>query len=163
MPWWAWVLLVMGGLCALSCVSCIGFFAWFGANTPDTYIYAGNEVPATYLQTARALGVLDHDEKVQWFYSDDVLGIEDGFYFVSDRRVVVYRAGSTPPQAIAAFDQIAEVDLMRDTSFFADSTITLTLHDGDVIAFPLSSEKDRDVKFFELIIARSPEASSRMR
>ncbi|MEX0775100.1 MAG: hypothetical protein WD042_05225 [Phycisphaeraceae bacterium] len=163
MPWWAWLLIALGGAAVLSCASCLGLFAWFGATTPDTYVYAANEVPADYLRTARDLGVLADDEKVLWFYSDAMLGIKEGFYLVSDRQVAIYIAESQPPATSVTFDQIAEVELVRDTSFFVDSTITLTLHDGSVVSFPVSSEKDRDKHFFKAITTRAPQAKAETR
>lgn len=44
--------------------------------------------------------------------------------------------------------------LYRDTSFINDSIITLELKAGSIVSFPVSSERDRDVKFYDAIQER---------
>lgn len=159
-PWWAWVLMGLGGVVVFSCACCGGGFVWFAANTPDTQACSGSELPSKYRKAAEDLGAIDPGEQVLWFYSDDLVGVRDMFYLVSDQRVAVYRADAQPQCTRDGFDQIAEVELLRDTSFFTDSQVTLTLHDGSVVSFPVSSELDRDVRFFEAITMRAPEAAA---
>ena len=56
------------------------------------------------------------------------------------------------PATTVPFDQIDDAELARNESFFEDSTIELTLKDGSVVSFPVSSELDRDVLVFEAIM-----------
>jgi hypothetical protein len=155
MPWWGWTLIGVGSVFLLSCVGCCGGVMWFGAVTPETFVYAPNEVPAKYLQRARDLGVLGPDEEVIWFYSDALFDVAEGMYFVTDQHVVIYRedVGMQPDLQIP-YHEIQQADLHRDTSFVVDSMIELTLDDGSVVAFPVSSEMDRDEKFFDVIDQR---------
>lgn len=154
MPVWAWLLIAFGGFFVLSCGCCSGLLIYVGATSPDTFIYAGNEVPGSYAQTAKDLGLLDDDETLLWFYSDGFLDVAEGFYFVSDKKVGVYIESSAQPATAVTFDQIVAADLYRDTSFLEDSVITLELRDGTIVSFPVSSERDRDVKFHEAIEQR---------
>jgi hypothetical protein len=104
------------------------------------------------LETATEVGALEPGEKVRFFYSDALLEIRDGFYFVSDRSVVVYiEDGRDEPLTKLTFDQIKDIEIIRDTSFLEDSQILLTTVDDELIAFPVSSEFDRDQKFFDAI------------
>ena len=147
-----WVLAIFGGVIFLCCgVGMIGAM-YIGMKSPETSVYAGNQIPNRFLETATEVGALEPGEKVRFFYSDALLEIRNGFYFVSDRSVVVYiEDGRDEPLTKLTFGQIKDIGIIRDTSFLEDSQILLTTVDDEVIAFPVSSEFDRDQKFFDAI------------
>ena len=162
MPWWGWVL---GALCVLVGVPiCIMIAAllyigvvspelYIGVVGPDRSVYPGRAVPQRFISEMKDLGVLGEDEEVLYFYSDALIDIRDGFYFVSDRGVVVYsemREGD--PLVIYEFDEIDDVLLDRDE--FNDSIVTIYAHNDESIEFPVSSEYNRDEDFFEAISLR---------
>lgn len=152
--WW-----LLGGVATVGIIGCSGiiaFIAYVGINGPETSVYTGNRIPSRFLGTMESVGALDDDEKILFFYSNGMTDIRNGFYFVSDRKVVIYlkAAGDSPLTAIP-FDNIAEVELYRNESFLEDSEITLYLEDGQVLSFPVSSEYDRDQKFFDAIHDRT--------
>lgn len=151
--WWILGAGAVGML--ICCGGGIGGLAYLGTYAPDTAVYTGNRIPADFLSTVKSVGALDDDEKILFFYSDAITDIRDGFYFVSDQKVVIYaqQKGDSALNKIS-FDQIADHDLYRDESFFEDSEITLRLKDGQVLSFPVSSEHDRDQKFFDAIVER---------
>jgi hypothetical protein len=155
---WLWVLLVLGLLFVLPCAGLLGVLAYIGAKGPDTAVYAGNQVPARYLATMKSVGALDEGETILYFYSDALLEIRDGFYFVSDKKVATYsdEAGD-PPLSKATFAEIADLDLQSSDNFFVDGQITLELKDGRVLAFPISSENKGDQRFFDAIKSRVDE------
>lgn len=151
-PWWGWVLILGGGLLVLSCGGVLGWVVYIGAVGPETKVYTANEVPRKFLTTIEGLNLLEPGEKLLYFYSDGLTDIRNGFYFVSDRKVVVYRqdAGSAPA-TVVPFARIQDAQIQRTDSFFEDSTITLVLDDGSEVAFPVSGELDRDMKFLSAI------------
>lgn len=153
--WWlvgggaAFVVLVCGGLAA--------GLMYIGVYGPETSVYTGNRVPKHFIDTAKSVGALEEGEELIYFYSDAMSDIRDGFYFLSDRKVAVYSelAGASPLTTVA-FEEIEDVELFRDDSFFVDSEITIHLTDGRLVSFPVSSEFDRDEDFFDAIRDRSP-------
>ena len=155
MPWWGWVL---GALCALIGVPiCIvtASVIYIGVVSPETSVYPGRVVPQRFVSEMKDLGALNEDEEVLYFYSDALIDIRDGFYFVSDRRVVIYSdLMDGDPLVAYEFDKIDDVLLDRDEAFFNDSIITIFAHNGESIEFPVSSEYDRDEDFFEAISLR---------
>ncbi len=152
MPWWGWLIITGVVVIVLPCFGCVGWFAYVVTVAPETSVYTGNQVPQRFLDTAADVGALEPDEKIKFFYSDAISDIRDGFYFVSNKRVVIYSEDdSTQPLTVVEFDQIEEASLVRDTSFINDSTIYIDLKDGTPISFPVSSENDGDVRFFEAI------------
>ncbi len=161
-PIWVWgVLVIVLGLVVLPFVGLIGWVVYVGTYGPDTSVYTANRVPTRFIETMHDLEVLGEDEELLYFYSDAMTDITDGFYFVSDKKVVVYTTlyGDDPLTAIP-FDQIQDVSLDRDESFLLDSEITIDLAAGDVISFPVSSEYDRDEDFYNAIRERSPNLKS---
>lgn len=154
--WW----LVGGaaGFILLSCGGILGFMVYLGAYGPETSVYTGNRIPSRFLRTIDSVGALDDDETIVYFYSDAMTDIRDGFYFVSSKKVAVYsqQTGDEPLTAIP-FEEIEDVDLYRNESFFEDSEITVYLKNGRIVSFPVSSEFDRDQQFYEAIQDRTAE------
>jgi hypothetical protein len=151
LPGWAWALIAVGALFLLSCGGLLAFFVHVGSVGPDTKVYLGNEVPARFADTLRELNLLEPGEQIRYFYSDALKDIRDGCYFVSDRKVAVYKKDAATPATLAKFDQIADVQLAASDSTWSDGSITLTLKDGQTVGFPVSSEQGRDKLFFQAI------------
>ena len=151
--WW-----FLGGIAAATIIGCggmIAYIGYIGAYGPDTAVYTGNRIPTRFIQTMKEVGALDQDEQILFFYSDAMTDIRDGFYFVSDQRVVIYSTVTDgDPLTLIPFDEIAEVEIYRNESFLMDSEITLTMQDEAILSFPVSSEYDRDQMFFEAIQER---------
>ncbi len=157
MPWWGWMLIVLVVLVVLPCFGCLSWVGYIGAVGPDIGVYTGNNVPRSYTETAKDVGALEPDEKIVYFYSDALTDIRNGFYFVSDRRVVIYSEYANGDALTSVgFDEINGLTLSRDTSFINDSQIYLELNDGTMLSFPVSSENDGDERFFEAIKKHVP-------
>jgi len=154
-PIWAWLLIACVSLVGIVCGGgIVGLFV-VGMNSPNTEVYLGHQVPEKYLEVARDVAELEDGEDVQYFYSDGFMGIKEGFYYVSDRKVVIYNDdGRSEPLIVVPFDEIETVTLERDESFLIDSEITLELKNGDWVYFPVSSERNRDKKFADEIKKR---------
>lgn len=154
-PVWFWLLLGGGVLFVLPCGGCLGWVVYIGVVGPETSVYTGNEVPSRFIDTMKSVGALEDGETMLYFYSDAMTDIKDGFYFVSDKKVAIYIEGAgVKPLTAIKFDEITDLDLYRDESFFEDSEITLELEDGRPISFPVSSEADGDQRFFDEIVSR---------
>ena len=152
---WLWLLLGVAAVVILLCGGCLAFLMYVGTYAPETSVYAGNEVPNQFIETMKSLGALDDDETILYFYSDALTDIRDGFCFVSENRVVVYsEAAGGSPLSVVRFDEIADLTLDRNESFFIDSQITLELKNGRPVSFPVSSETGGDQRFFEAIQTR---------
>jgi len=122
-----------------------------GSQGPDTSIYPGHMVPKKYVETVRALGLLEDDETIRYFYSDALRDISDGLYFVTDRHVVLYSSAWAEPATIILFEDIASLEIAYDDSFWTDSFVSLSTYTGIEVVFPISSESGLDRKFYEAI------------
>ena len=150
-----YVLAAVGGVFLLVCGGCVLGLVFLGVVSPDTSAYKRGWIPQRFLAAAEEVGGLEKGETVEFFYSDALLDVRDGFSYVSDRKVVVYSPVDTPPLIATPFDAIQDVTLERDKSFLIDSTIILETEDA-FISFPVSREMNRDVEFYEAIRSRSP-------
>ncbi len=160
-PWWGWVLIIFAGGGLFSCVSCFSLLAVLGANAPATSVCTGNQMPTEYITELQNLGLLEPDEKISYFYSDGLMDIKEGFYFISDRKLVIYsdQRGRSPSHVVQ-FDEIADVDFHHEESFFIDSTITLELKNGLIVSFPVSSEVKGDRNFYQAVCRAAESAGS---
>ena len=122
-----------------------------GTYGPDTAVYPGRQVPARFMATIRSLDLLQEDEQIRFFYSDSLLDIKAGLYFVTDQNLVLYSSSWEEPATIIPFDQIASFDALYDDSFLEDSSVFVTTYSGIEVSFPVSSEKGLDKKFIGAI------------
>ena len=88
----------MGAVCA----TCL----YVGTVGPDTKVLSGRQVPARFLAQIRELDLLEPNEQIQYFYSDALVNIEDGFYLLTDRKVVVYSRTYEEPAVLVPFCEI---------------------------------------------------------
>ena len=130
-----------------------GFLVYIGLVGPETHVVPGSQMRSTHLAQIRDLGLLDEDEKIKFFYSDGFLNIEEGFYFFSSRKVVVYSETFEEPSIVIPYADIADLEFDDTGSFLEDSRITLILTDSTFVWFPVSNETDGDEKFFETLKA----------
>jgi hypothetical protein len=151
---WLWLLLGAGAFAMLVCGGILLAVIYVGISGPETSVYTGNQVPKRYVDIMRDVGALERGETLLYFYSDALTDIRDGFYFVSDKKVVTYSETAGSPLTAIPFEEIADVQLFRNESFFEDSQITLELKDGRPVSFPVSSEYDKDQDFLEAISQR---------
>jgi len=133
---------------------CVGAFVllllYIGMVSPETYIYRGENIPPRFMKKIQGHGLLEKQETIQYFYSDGLWDMDEGFYFVTDNNLVLYSNEWDPKQNIIPFEQITYVSAVYNDGFFVDSIVTV---DTDVFeySFPLSSEKGRDHKFVEFL------------
>jgi hypothetical protein len=151
MPWWAGVLIGLGAFGALAVTITLVVLSYIGSVGPETHVYSGNEVPRRFVTTVSDLGLLGSGERIKHFYSSGLTDIRDGFSFISDKKLVVYNQESATAATVVQFAEIDRADMVSSTAWYEDSTITLTLKSGDVVIFPVSSERGGDKRFLDAI------------
>ena len=147
-----WIL-VIGGSFAVLIIALLTFLFIAGSMGPGTAVVPGKEVPKRFLTTIRSLDVLEAGEEIRFFYSDAMINIEDGFYLLTDRKVLIYSQEFEEPAIRVPFSKIKDMDIQYDESFFVDSQIALTLENDEQIWFPVSSDAGGDKKFFAALKA----------
>jgi hypothetical protein len=146
--------IVVVAIAGLGVLAAVGGVVYLVAVSPDTSIYEGDRVPSRFVETMKEVGALEDGEQLLYFYSDGLMDISEGFYFVSNRKVAVYFEESDEPLQTAAFDEIEAAKITRERSDLIDGEITVELKDGSSFWFPVSSEFDRDLDFHRAILER---------
>lgn len=124
-------------------------------DSPDTYVYLGNQMPKEFIEEIRSLNLLENNEKIKYFYSDGFYDIKEGFYFVTDQKLVAYNESWEEPETIVFFNEIISLDVEYNDSFYEDSYIMLETKDGMELDFPVSSERKRDKDFYNYLLKKS--------
>lgn len=145
--------------CSSLVVLLLAVVIFIGSVAPETSVYVGNELPRKFEKAVRGQNLLAEDERIQYFYSDALFDVTASMYLLTDRKLVLQSKAWQESSVVLSFSDIAELDIYRDTSFFADSTIFVTTQTGEEYAFPLSSEKDLDERFYEMLKAKVNEPS----
>ena len=122
----------------------IVFVVYIAAAGPDTRVLPGRQVPAKFASRIRDLDLLEPDEKVLYFYSDALVDIDNGFYVLTDRKVIVYSSSFEEPAILVPYSQIVKVDAAFAEGWGENSVFTLTLDDRTTVVFPAATEGGGD-------------------
>ena len=131
-----------------------GLFAtciYVALTSPDTKVLPGRQVPARFVSQIRKLDLLEAGEQIKYFYSDGLLNIEEGFYMLTNRKVVIYSRSYDKLAILVPFADIADLDADFSDSWVVDSVIFLRLTDGTDVSFPVSVEAGGDRKMYEAL------------
>ncbi len=123
-----------------------------GNNSPDIEVVPGKQLNKEYIDFIRNEGIIDKSENVKYWYSDGFTDFKDGFYFFTDKRVVVYSQEWDEPAIIIPYSEIVRIEFEQDPSFLEDSRITLELIDNTSVYFPISSENGGDEKYYSSLL-----------
>ena len=137
------ILLTLTGTC----------FYWF-AVTPEDRVMTGRQMPSEYTSRIRALDILHPDERIEFFYSDGWWNIEEGFYLLTDQRVVIYARDAEDPAILVPFDQIADIEAEFASDWASNTWITLTLTNATYVSFPASTEAGGDRLMYDALKKR---------
>ncbi len=148
---WIKVLVIAGGLLVVVIVALFAVLVYIGSEGPSTSVMPGRQVPKEFVSTIQALGLLESDEQILYFYSDAIVDIQDGLYLLTDRKLVIYDNEWEPPDIRIPFSRIERLDITYDESFWTDSMVLVVLTDGSEVWFPLSSDDGGDKKFFQTL------------
>ncbi len=129
----------------------IGTISYIGYMAPSTRVLPGRQIPARHAARINGLVPLDPDERIQFFYSDALIDIADGFYMLTDRRLVIYSSAYEEPQVTIPFSAISDIDAEFSETWIDDSLIWVFLDDDSYLAFPASPEGGGDRRMFALL------------
>jgi hypothetical protein len=151
-PTWAKVLIgVAAGSAVLMILMCAGL-VYLGTRAPQTRALAGSQLTRRDLDTVRELGLLGPDERIKYFYSDGMLSIEQGMYFFTDEKVVVYSRDRDPRATVVPYPDIVDISGDLSDSWWVDGTIWLERADGSAVIIPISCEAGVDELYYDALV-----------
>lgn len=144
-------LIVSGLLFGTVLLTLTGTCFYFIAVRPEDRVMTGPQMPARYTAQIRALGILDPDERIDFFSSDAFSNIEEGFYLLTDRNVVIYSRSAEVPAILVPFNKIVEIEADFSSDWMSDTWITLTLTNATYVSFPVSAEAGGDRRMYDAL------------
>jgi len=118
---------------------------------PPTKVVSGEQLKERHLEVIRSLDILEPDEKILFFYTDAFLDIQDEFYVLTDKKVLLHGPDYGERSFNIYFRQIKKIEVYYSDSWIEDSLVGLDLVDGTRVWFPLSNEGSDDQKFVEAL------------
>lgn len=134
-------------------VLAVGILIILSSLGPEAEVISGKQLKAKYVSAIEDLGLLDTDEEILYWYSDALLDFMKGFYFFTNKKVVVYSSDFDNPAIIVFYLDILDINIEYNPSIFVDSQITLLLDDGTEVFFPVSSDNMGDEKFYNQLVS----------
>ncbi|MDH4262574.1 MAG: hypothetical protein OEV78_05945 [Spirochaetia bacterium] len=123
-----------------------------GALSPGTEVIPGKFLKQRYANFIREKKLIDTNEQIEYWYSDAFLDFRKGFYFITNRNVVLYNSEWDRPSYIIPYALILDIKFKHNPSFFEDSKIIIFLIDNSIVELPVSSDNDGDKKFLEKLL-----------
>ena len=124
-------------------------FFTMAAIGPGTEVVLGKMLNKKYASFIRDNGLIEPSEEIEYWYSDAFSDFRNGFYFFTDKKVLLYCRKWEKPAISVPFSSIVNIEFQKEPSFFEDSKITLILSDSSTLFFPVSSDNNGDEKFLE--------------
>lgn len=116
---------------------------------PDTEVVPGKMLNVKYVNFIRGNKLIEPTEQIEYWYSDALVDFRNGFYVLTDRKVLLYCKDWEKKSITVPFSSISDIQFQKETSFFEVSRITIFLSDGSTVFFPVSNENNGDEKFFK--------------
>jgi hypothetical protein len=140
---------IIGGLILLLVVLAIVFTAAIDTgHIPDSAALPKGKIPARLLTKLREWGVIEPGEEVQFFYSCAFFSLKADGNLFTDKRVILYQEIDGEMEIYSAhYPEIDSITFHESESWTEDSSITITLNDGDWFLLIVSADGGRDVVF----------------
>ncbi|MEM7054137.1 MAG: hypothetical protein AAF446_06265, partial [Pseudomonadota bacterium] len=121
---------------------------------PSTEVLAGDKLPRKEIQTLLSEGIIDSDEKVEYFYSAGLLSILEDGNLLTDRRVISYFKNDADEIEIYElfFPDIRNFELIQQGSYLSDSIYQVNGYGEDNwLIIYLSTEAGGDQRFIDAL------------
>ncbi len=123
--------------------------ALLGIITPETEVIPGRQLKAKYVNFVREHRLLGPSETIEFWYSNGFPSFENGFYFFTNKKVVLYNEDWEEPVIEVKLHEILDIEYYENPSVLEDGYVQIQLMDNSTVIFPLSSENDGDQKFIK--------------
>ena len=153
--WWMWLIGIPSAL-LLMIVIALGSFMMM-IDSPETSIQTGAELGPEKIQSLRDADIIEEDEEVIYFYSEDIFSILNAGNILTDKRLISYETVDGIDLYSSTFDNILDFEIYEEGSFFLDTTVYVYLEEGDDFFLLLSVEGGKDQLFLEALRQRIPE------
>lgn len=143
-----YILMIPLGLVVLAVVALV----ILGSIGPKSYVVSGDDLSADERSLLVDSGMVDPGEKILMFYSAGLFSIEEEGNILTSRRVISYEVVDGELwKAAASFDDIRDFTVVEQGDLLTDTTLLVTLHNGDGFYLALSAENGGDGRFIDAL------------
>jgi hypothetical protein len=124
---------------------------------PNTQVVSGSKMWQRDVEFLRSAGLLEENEEILYFYSQDLFDMKNDGNLLTDRKAVSYWQDSESDEflaEIARYEEIASIDTDYSESFVDDTIITVHRYDGSSFILVVSAEEGRDHLFVDELQSR---------
>lgn len=151
-PQWAYLLGIPAALIVLLLMG-LGLMSTMGVVSP-TYVQAGDEVSADYINTLKSNDIIFEGDRVDYFYSQGFNSILESGNILTQDRVILYFTDENQEIQVAElyFNEIVDVTLESKGNILNDSVYVVATLDSDRwLKLFLSAEQGGDEKFVDAL------------
>ena len=130
----------------LSALLVVGYYS------PETEVISGRQLKKEYADFVKKNKLTDSTENIQYWYSDGFMDFKNGFYFFTEKKIILYNSDWAIPKIEIPLKNIRIINFEKQASSWENGRISLSLKDNTTIDFPLSSEKGGDDKFYNRLM-----------
>ncbi len=124
--------------------------------SPENQPVVGAQVSAKDRLALEKMGIIGKDDQIELFYPDGKFSIKEGGAAVTSNKLIVYKDGAISQQAPLA--EIKAVDHTPGRAWMDDGSFLITLEDGSIITFTVTSMSGGDKLFATIFTQKVTEA-----
>lgn len=144
---WSYATLATGG--TLTALAVMSTFA------PPSRVLRQSEIPPSYQVTLVEAGVLEPNERIEFFYSAGLYSILEDGNLLTENRVVSYETLDGELYVYSStYPEIQDFDVEYSESFFDDTVLFISMVSGEEFILILSAEDGRDKEFVSELQSR---------
>ena len=141
------------GTGVLLIVAVLFVFGWLLTTgyVPDSKVVSGDTLSASVIEDLRDEGIIDGDERIKYFYSEDLFSFVNYGNLYTDRHVISYEIDSdTNTRNIysAKFADKSDLQFLESEEVFSDSIIDVYVNGEVEFSLVVSNEEGGDETFF---------------
>jgi len=124
---------------------------------PDTKVVAGDSLSSEVIASLREEGIILADEKIQYFYSEDLFSFENYGNLFTETRVVSYEMDAETNKRVIyslPLAQVSDINLVKGESEFDDSIIEIFANNEHKFSLVVSREEDGDDNFYSSLVSQ---------
>lgn len=124
---------------------------------PSTQVVSGSKMWQRDVEFLRGTGLLEDNEEILYFYSQDRFDMKKDGNLLTDRKAVSYWKDSETDELlaeVARYEEIESVDTAYPESLLDDTVITVNRYDGSSFILVVSAEDGRDRLFVDELQSR---------
>lgn len=122
---------------------------------PDSKAVSGDELPSGVISELYEIGIVPNDEKIHYFYSEDIFSFVNYGNLFTDKTVIAYETDEISNERnvfSAKYNEITGIKFDKAPNSLDDSTIEIFVNGESSFSLLVSAEENSDDKFYQKLL-----------